>query len=105
MTLNVALYGLSPRCRASSSSSDRYQSANDEGSDEGSSSDSQEDVLGTSPSPSLPARILSLRERGEDFRGVNTHLSPDRTSHDGVEVQQPSSTPTSRCAKTALQEK
>lgn len=87
--------GASPRCRASSSSSDRYESANDEEGDGDETCGSSHEILPrSSPSPSLPARILSLKGRGKLFQ--NPNLSPDRTSHDGFEVERPSMTPNSR---------
>ena len=83
----------SPRRGESSNSSGHYESARDEEL----SSSSQEEAYGNDPSPSLPARILSLTDKAGLFRACSPRLSPDRTSHDGVEIQQPSSTPTSRC--------
>jgi len=57
-----------------------------------------------SGSPSLQARMMELQSQAdaEKSKRGGSQLSPDRASHDGVEVHRPSTTPTSRYTSLAL---
>jgi hypothetical protein len=60
--------------------------------------DTFEEEPDCSSNPGLKARMTDLKSRGgvSGASGGGSQLSPDRASHDGVEVQRPSSTPSSR---------
>ena len=84
----------SPRVRSSTSSSEQYESAKEEES----SSSSQEEAWASNPSTSLPARVVSFMDKAPNFKTSSPRLSPDRTSYDGVELEQASTSATSRYA-------